>query len=92
MSAGTNDAARSPAFRLSPKNDEMVPTDTGPSPQPKSPGRASSANIAVPPSGTATEAVLKTPAQRMPAAQPQRAHPASAKAGCGAKTAVRHYR
>ena len=39
MSAGKKAAARSPAFRSSPQKEAILPTYTGPSPQPKSPGR-----------------------------------------------------
>lgn len=66
-------AARMPAFKLSWKQLEIMPTRVGPLEQPKSPPRAKRANMAVPPLGNVAEALLKVPGQRIPTESPQRA-------------------
>ena len=47
------------------------PTSVGPPEQPKSPARASRANITVPPRFNAADALLNVPGQRIPTENPQ---------------------
>ena len=81
--SGKITAARIPVFKLSWKQLEIIPTKVGPPEQPKSPPRAKKANMAVPPLGTAAEALLKVPGQRIPTESPQRAQPMSPAIGFG---------
>ena len=64
---------------------DRYPTNVGPPEQPKSPARASSANIAVPPFRMDADALLKLPGHIIPTDKPQIAHPTSDKKGVGAK-------
>ena len=60
-----------PVFKLLLNLPEIIPTKAGPAEQPKSPPRASSANIAVPPFGIDADALLKLPGHIMPTDSPQ---------------------
>ena len=69
---------RIPAFIL-PAALETMPASVGPPEQPRSPPKAIMANIAVPPLGTLSEHIEKTPGQRMPTEKPHKAQPISPK-------------
>ena len=73
-SAGKITAKRIPIFKLSLNLLEIIPTKVGPAEQPKSPPRARSANIAVPPLVIAADALLKLPGHIMPTDSPLIAH------------------
>ena len=69
-------AARIPNFILSFSASEINPTRVGPLEHPKSPARAISANMAVPP-GISLAAKLSVPGHMIPTANPHSAHPMS---------------
>ena len=59
-----------PILRLLPQALETNPARVGPPEQPRSPARASKANMAVPPRGIMEEALLKVPGHRIPTEKP----------------------
>ena len=67
-----------PIWRLPSNASAARPTSVGPLVQPKSPARAKSANIAVPPLGSSEDAMLNEPGQRIPTDRPHIPQPASA--------------
>ena len=81
--------ARMPSFRLSPRVPETKPTTVGPPPQPTSPPSASSANMAVPPLGSAEDALLKVPGHMMPTDRPHRAQNTRLSPGTGSSETPR---
>ena len=68
---------------------ETMPTKVGPLEHPISPANASKANIAVPPVGSETDALLKGPGHIMPTDRPQMAHPIKLRTGCGERLTSR---
>ena len=74
-------AAKPPFLIFSSKRLVAKPTTVGPKEQPKSPARASIANIAVPPLGKLSEASENEPGHITPTEKPQKAQPAREKAG-----------
>ncbi len=60
-----------PAFKSFPERPDISPANVGPAEQPRSPARASKANIAVPPPRMRAEARLNVPGQKIPTAKPQ---------------------
>ena len=87
--SGNAAAASSPVFRLPPARLEMLPTIAGLTVAPKSPAKAKSANIAVPPLGHFREEILIAPGHIMPTEMPQNAQPASPIIGKEDKDAIR---
>ena len=79
--SGNAVAASSPILRLPPAISETPPTIVGLTVAPKSPARAKSANIAVPPLGHFWEERLIEPGHITPTETPQSAQPARPKAG-----------
>lgn len=75
--SGNAVATSSPILRLPPAISEMLPTIAGLTVAPKSPAKAKSANIAVPPLGHFWEEMLIVPGHIMPTEMPQNAQPAS---------------
>lgn len=69
---------------------DMSPISDGPAAQPRSPARAKSANIGVPPSGSISEPRVYDPGHRIATATPEIAQPRSESAGRG-ENAVRRY-
>lgn len=70
-----------PIFRLLPQALETNPARVGPPEQPRSPARASKANMAVPPRGIRAEALLKVPGQRIPTEKPHSPQPTRPRTG-----------
>lgn len=70
-----------PILRLLPQALETNPARVGPPEQPRSPARASKANMAVPPRGIMEEALLKVPGQRIPTEKPHSPHPIRPRTG-----------
>ena len=70
--------------RLSPNAPATNPARVEPPEQPMSPASAMSANIAVPPPGIDSEAMLSVPGQKIPTENPQTAQPNRPSAGIGA--------
>ena len=68
--AGIQPAAARPAFKLPPDAPAMSPTSAGPPAHPRSPARASRANMAVPPRGQLTDASENAPGHRIPTEKP----------------------
>ena len=62
---------------------ETSPERVGPPPHPRSPARASRANIAVPPPRIVADALLNVPGHIMPTEKPVIAHPIRFIAGTG---------
>ena len=82
-------AARIP-IRIFPfKPSDTNPTMDGPVEQPMSPAKANSANIAVPPAGSATDALLSVPGHIMPTEKPQISHPSKLTTGQGESDIIR---
>lgn len=65
--------AKIPIFRLPPVTLDTIPTRVGPPEQPRSPPKASSANMAVPPFGRDEDALLKVPGHIIPTESPETA-------------------
>ena len=86
---GNTMALMMPIFKLPPRASATAPTIVGPEEHPRSPARARSANIAVPPVGKDADAILNVPGHRMPTEKPQTAQPMRPNTGCGAKLAIR---
>ena len=84
MSAGTASPNAIPVRILPPKASESAPTAEGPAVQPRSPARASSANIAVPPFGMRSDANENVPGHMMPTNSPTAPQPSSPIHGCDA--------
>ena len=78
-----------PVFKLPPRVSATVPTRVGPEEQPRSPARARSANMVVPPVGMDAEAMLNVPGHIIPTEKPHTAQPMRPSAGCGANVARR---
>lgn len=76
-------AARIPTLRLSWKAVDTAPASVGPAEQPRSPARAISANISVPPLLMPAAALLNVPGHIMPTDRPQMAQPIRLTAGTG---------
>ena len=87
--AGKKLPASIPALRLSFALWVTRPTTPGPMDPPKSPAIASSANIAVPPSGILPEAMLMVPGHIIPTEKPQIMQPARLRSGNGARAESR---
>ena len=68
-------AASMPGFIFPPARFDIMPTRVGPLEQPKSPARASIANIAVPPVRSDTAALLKVPGHIIPTESPHNPQP-----------------
>ena len=81
-------AAISAVCIFSPNVFAQKPTTVGPKEHPKSPARASRANITVPPVGIFAEAMLNVPGQKIPTDSPQTAHPSRPNDGTLAKAAI----
>lgn len=82
-STGKIIAARIPALRLPPAALETSPARVGPPPHPRSPARASRANIAVPPPRIVADALLNVPGHIIPTENPHTAQPIRFIAGTG---------
>lgn len=76
-------AAIIPILRLPEAAAEIYPTRAGPPEHPRSPPKAISANMAVPPFFISAEALLKLPGHMIPTDSPQTAQPARDKRGDG---------
>ena len=81
-------AAKTPFLIFSFKRLVAKPTTVGPKEQPKSPARASIANIAVPPLGKLSEASENEPGHITPTEKPHKAHPTNDKTGFLRKVAI----
>ena len=81
-------AAKTPFLIFSSKRLVAKPTTVGPKEQPKSPARASIANIAVPPFGKLSEASEKEPGHITPTEKPHNAQPIKDNAGFLRKVAI----
>ena len=79
-------AARIPIFKFPLHIPDTIPTRLGPPEQPISPPKARSANKAVPPAGSAFDALEKVPGHMIPTDRPHRAHPARLKTRTGINT------
>ena len=75
--------AITPTRRLSENPLEIYPRNEGPPVQPKSPARASNANIAVPPLLIEADARLNVPGHKIATDIPQSAKPTNEKRGIG---------
>ena len=80
-------AAAMPFFRSPENRSAANPTTVGPDAQPRSPARAISAYIAVPPPGSVAAAMEKVPGQKIPTENPQMAQPRSPSTGDAVKDA-----
>lgn len=75
INIGKMSATHKPAFKSPPVLFAIMPTTVGPEEQPRSPARAISAYMAVPPPGSFNAAMLKVPGQKIPTENPQMAQP-----------------
>ena len=80
---------RIPWRRSPPAWPDTKPATAGPTAQPKSPPRASRANIGVPPFLMVFEAMEKVPGQKIPTEKPQIPQAMRATAALGAKAITR---
>lgn len=78
-------AVKIPVFIFPPAMSDTVPTRVGPDEHPKSPARASKANIAVPPLRREAAALLKVPGHIIPTEAPHKAHPIRLRIGEGVR-------
>lgn len=76
-------AARIPACSVFPKALDTNPTRVGPEEHPRSPARASMANMTVPPRRIEAEALLNVPGHMIPTENPQMAQQISSMKGTG---------
>ncbi len=82
-STGKITAARIPFFKSSEAMLDTYPTSVGPPEQPRSPARANSANMAVPPFLMSADPLLKLPGHMIPTDRPQTAQPTRENTGDG---------
>ena len=75
--------------RLSPAAPDIKPTSVGPPEQPRSPASAISANIAVPPAGSALTPVENAPGHIMPTEKPHTPQPIKPSTGLWLRPASR---
>ena len=81
--------AKTPACRLFADLWDTFPIIAGPAAPPKSPARARSANIAVPPDGSICDEILIDPGHIIPTENPHNAHPNNPTNGILASPATR---
>ena len=87
---GNTTAASIPVFRLLLNILDTMPVSEGPAEHPRSPPRASSANITVPPLRSAADALLKLPGHIIPTERPHIAQPARFNTGEGTSDITRY--
>ena len=80
---------RMPYCKSPPKTEAIKPATEGPEEQPRSPERASRANMVVPPNFTLSVARENVPGQKMPTENPQMMHPIKAITGSGERPMIR---
>lgn len=78
-----------PCFMSPPKTSAIVPTRVGPAAQPKSPPKASKANIAVPPLLAYAAATENVPGHIIPTEKPTIPHPVKDNHGKGDSEIIR---